>query len=83
MLVPEKKCFHVPKQHCENVPAEVPVSIPKVSVCFQSTTTVFYCPDFRVDFPYVERTGAQLGEGVAGGARPLLHFIFQNILILD
>ena len=27
--VPVKKCFHVPKQHCENVPVKSPVSVPK------------------------------------------------------
>lgn len=26
--VPEKKCFHVPKTHCENVPVKAPVSVP-------------------------------------------------------
>ena len=27
--VPVKKCYHVPKQHCESVPVKNPVTIPK------------------------------------------------------
>ena len=27
--VPVKKCFHVPKQHCESVPVKNPITIPK------------------------------------------------------
>ena len=27
--MPVKKCYHVPKQHCEQVPVKNPVTIPK------------------------------------------------------